>query len=201
MPSRGRIATTHRRARQPGVRSLRLISSPRVWMCASKPRAFASSRTRSRQGPCGEARVGWGRSSRASTLGASSRAGGRRRAPARAGPVAPRREASVSPPFRPIGGIRPCLRASPRRLAHGAVGGQPGRVDPHHPVVVEQALPPDLLEDARLAGCRPLVNPDSSPRADRRKQAKWTGNGRSTRFGALHSSPEQETQVAVLQDF
>jgi hypothetical protein len=163
MPSRGRIATTHRRARQPGVRSLRLISSPRVWMCASKPRAFASSRTRSRQGPCGEARVGWGRLSRASTPGASSRAGGRRRAPARAGPVAPHREASVSPPFRPIGGIRPCLRASPRRLAHGAVGGQPGRVDPHHPVVVEQALPPDLLEDARLAGCRPSREPRLEP--------------------------------------
>ena len=38
-------STTQRRARQPGVRSLRLISSPRVRMCGVNPRPATSSRT------------------------------------------------------------------------------------------------------------------------------------------------------------
>ncbi len=37
-------STTQRRARQPGVRSLSVISSPRVRMCGVKPCSVASSR-------------------------------------------------------------------------------------------------------------------------------------------------------------
>src|SRR5215469_17292780 len=89
-------------------------------------------------------------SNRGSVLGAWSRGGWRRRAPARSGSLAPRREANVSLPFSPIGGIRAGVAATQWCLPHRAVDGQPLPIDPDHGVVLEQPLPPDLVEHPRL---------------------------------------------------
>src|SRR6266542_4598952 len=96
------------------------------------------------------ARAGRSAPSRASALGAWSRGGWRRHAPPRSGSPLPRREANVSPPFCSISGIRTGRLATERRLAGRAVTRQPGPIDPDRLVVVEQALPPDLLEDTGL---------------------------------------------------
>ena len=88
--------------------------------------------------------------SRASGLGALSRGGWRRHAPARSGPLPPRREANVSPPFCSISRIRAGRLAAERRLPGRPVARQPSPVDPDLLVVVEQALPPDLVEHTGL---------------------------------------------------
>jgi hypothetical protein len=48
--------------------------------------------------------------------------------------------------------------------------------------------------------CRPLVNPDSSHRADRRTR-EMAGNGRSVRFGALHASSKEKHQWPLCRAF
>jgi hypothetical protein len=77
-------------------------------------------------------------------------AGWRRHAPARSAPLPPLREANVSPPFCSISGIRAGRLATKWRLPGRPVARQPGPVDPDRLVVVEQPLPPDLVEHACL---------------------------------------------------
>ena len=61
----------------------------------------------------------WARAARSGSSRASARAGSdhggwRRRAPARSGPLRPRREPNASPPFRPVPGVRAGLRPTER---------------------------------------------------------------------------------------
>ena len=88
--------------------------------------------------------------SRASGLGAWSRGGWHRHAPARSGPLPPRREANVSPPFCSISRIRTGRLATKRRFPGRPVARQPGPVDPDLLVVVEQTMPPNLVKHPGL---------------------------------------------------
>ena len=200
-------STTQRRARQPGRGAFQfeLVAAAtdvrRVAAADARARRPTGRRSRRRgTGPADArrtARAARSASSRVSGLGALSRGGWRRHAPARSGPLPPRREANVSPPFCSISRIRAGRLATKRRLPGRPVARQPGPVDPDLLVVVEQPLPPDLVEDT---GLLPLLEAPVRRRRANRSRSRSTRSTASRCAARAGSRPSRPGRTRAACD-